>query len=89
MTVVPTSGVSGPCGIISCGDRVGVVGTCRDPSLLIMGAIRDGAFHESERATLCAPDGAPLPKARVHCRGPVAHFFAGERWYSFDLGSAA
>jgi hypothetical protein len=87
--ITPTSGVSGPAGIIASGDRVGLIGTYRDPSLLITGAIQDGTFHESERANLWAPDGAPLPMARVHCRGPVAHFFAGEKWYSFDLESAA
>lgn len=87
--VVPTSGVSGPAGIIAQGDRVGIVGTYRDPSLLIMGAIQDGAFHELERASLRAPDGAPLPMAQVHCRGSVAHFFAGGKWYSFDLDSVA
>jgi len=89
VTVVPTSGVSGPAGIIARGDQVGVVGTYRDPSLLIVGAIRDGAFRESERAHLWAPDGVPLPKARVHCQGSAAHFFAGGKWYSFDLDSVA
>ena len=59
------------------------------PSLLITGAIQGGAFHESQRANLWAPDGAPLPMAKVHCRGSVAHFFAGGKWYSFDLESAA
>lgn len=85
--VIPTSGVSGPAGIIANGDQVGLIGTYRDPSLLITGAIEDGAFHESERANLWAPDGAPLPMAQVHCRGSAAHFFAGGKWYSFDLES--
>jgi hypothetical protein len=57
--------------------------------LLITGAIQDGAFHESERTNLWAPDGAPLPMAQVHCRGSVAHFFAEQKWYSFDLESVA
>jgi hypothetical protein len=88
-TVTTTSGVSGPAGIIASGDQVGLIGTYRDPSLLITGAIQDGAFHESKRANLLAPDGAPLPMAQVHCRGSVAHFFAGGKWYSFDLESVA
>lgn len=87
--VTPTNGVSGPAGIIASGDKVGLIGTYRDPSLLITGVIQDGAFHESQRVHLWAPDGAPLPMAQVHCRGPVAHFFAGGKWYSFDLESAA
>jgi hypothetical protein len=66
-----------------------LVGTYRDPSLLITGTIEDGTFHESERANLWAPGGAPLPMAQVHCRGSVAHFFAGGKWYSFDLASVA
>lgn len=87
--ITPTSGVSGPAGIIARGDQVGLIGTYKDPSLLITGAIQDGTFHESGRTSLRAPDGAPLPRARVHCRGPVAHFFAGEKWYSFELESEA
>ena len=87
--VIPTGGVSGPVGIIASGDQVGLIGTYGDPSLLITGAIQDGAFHESERANLRAPDGAPLPMAQVHCRGSLAHFFAGRKWYSFDLESVA
>jgi hypothetical protein len=58
-TVTATSGVSGPAGIIASGDQVAIIGTCRDPSLLITGAIRDGAFRESGRVNLWAPDGAP------------------------------
>ena len=87
--VIPTSGVSGPAGIIASGDQVGIIGTYRDPSLLITGAIQDGAFHESERAHLRAPDGTPLPMAQVHCRGSVAHFFAEGKWYSFNLENMA
>lgn len=87
--VTATSGVSGPTGIVASGDQVGLIGTYRDPSLLITGAIQGGAFRESGRANLRAPDGAPLPAAQVHCRGSVAHFFAGGKWYSFDLASVA
>jgi hypothetical protein len=87
--VIPTSDVWGPAGIIASGDQVGLIGAYRDPSLLITGAIQDGAFHESERAHLRDPDGEPLPMAQVHCRGSVAHFFAGGMWYSFDLQSVA
>jgi hypothetical protein len=87
--VIATSGVSGPVGIIASGDQVGLIGTYRDPSLLITGAIQDGTFHESARGHLWDPDGGPLPMAQVHCRGSVAHFFAGGNWYSFDLKSMA
>ena len=87
--VIPTNGVSGPAGIIASGDQVGIIGTYRDPSLLITGAIQEGAFHESGRDHLWNPDGGPLPMARVHCRGSIAHFFAGAKWYSFDLESVA
>jgi hypothetical protein len=89
VTVAATSGVSGPAGIIASGDQVGIIGTYRDPSLLITGTIRDGTFRESARVNLWAPDGTPLPMARVHCRDSVAHFFAGGKWYSFDLKTVA
>lgn len=88
-TVVTTSGVSGAAGIIASGDQIAIIGTYRDPSLLITGAIQDGVFRESGRANLWEPDGAPLPMCQVHCRGSVAHFFAGRKWYSFDLERAA
>lgn len=87
VTVTPTSGVSGPVGIIASGNRLGIVGTYKDPSLLITGIIEDGTFRESGRTHLWAPDGAPLPQARVHCQGPTVHFFAGATWYSFNLES--
>ena len=86
---IPTSGVSGPVGIIASADEIGFIGTYRDPSLLITGAIQNETFHESQRASLRAPDGGPLPMARVHCRGSIAHFLAGRKWYSFDLESLA
>lgn len=89
VSVAATSGVSGPAGIIANGDQVGIIGTYRDPSLLITGTVRDGTFRESERVNLQAPDGTPLPMARVHCRDSVAHFIAGARWYSFDLKNVA
>jgi hypothetical protein len=89
VTVTATVGVSGPAGIIADGPQVGIIGTYRDLSLLITGAIQDGTFRESERVSLWAPDGTPLPMARVHCRDTVAHFFAGRKWYSFDLQGMA
>lgn len=84
-TAVATNGVSGPSGIIASGDRVGLIGAYRDPSLLITGTIRDGSYRESERVRLRAPDGTPLPVVRPCCRGPVAHFFGEGKWYSFNL----
>lgn len=87
--VTATSGVSGPAGIIASGDQVGIIGTYRDPSLLVTGEIRDDTFRESGRVNLWAPDGAPLPMAQVHCRGSAAHFLAGRKWYSFDLENDA
>lgn len=85
--VVPTSGVSGPSGIVASGDEVALIGTYRDPSLFIRGIIRDDAFLEAERAHLWAPDGTPLPMAQAHCRGPVVHFMAGRDWFRFDLAN--
>jgi hypothetical protein len=80
-----TNDVSGPAGIIATGERVGLIGTYGDRSLLIVGGLIDGVFTETSRAHLWAPDGSPLPMARIHCRGPVAHFFANHDWYTFDL----
>ena len=68
VTVTPANSISGPAGIIASGERAAIVGTYQDPSLLITGTVQDGAFRESDRIHLQAPDGAPLPMARVHCR---------------------
>jgi hypothetical protein len=83
--VAPTSGVTGPTGIIAAGEQVGLIGTYRDPSLLIIGAVRDATFRETTRTNLWAPDGAPLPMTKIHCRGAKAHFFPDGMWYSFEL----
>lgn len=83
--VFPTEGLSGPRGIVADGDRVAVVGSSKDPSVLVVGDVAGGTFVEERRTHLWAPDGAPLPAARVHCRGPEAHFFVGASWLSFDL----
>ncbi len=83
--VTPTRNVSGPSGIIAHADEIALIGTYRDPSMLIRGVLRDGTFRETERTHLWSPNGAPLPKAQVHCRGSIAHFFAGSHWFSFDL----
>lgn len=80
-----TRDVSGPRGIVATRDRIGLVGTYRDPSLLIVGSLVDGVFTETSRTNLWAPDGAPLPMAQVHCRGSVTHFFSNRDWYTFDL----
>jgi hypothetical protein len=42
-----TQGVSGPAGIIATHDRVGLVGTYRDPSLLVVGSLTKGVFTET------------------------------------------
>jgi hypothetical protein len=83
--VYPTEDVSGPRGILATADRVALIGTYKDPSLLVVGRLAEGRFVEESRLNLWGPDGAPLPEARVHCRGQEAHFFAGSTWYSFDL----
>jgi hypothetical protein len=80
-----TKDVGGPHGIIATKDRVGLIGTYQDPSLLIIGFLDNGVFVETTRTNLWAPNGAPLPMARVHCRGALAHFFSGRDWFTFDL----
>ncbi|MET9275934.1 hypothetical protein [Kribbella sp. NPDC003557] len=80
-----TEDVTGPSGIIAAHDRVGLIGTYRDPSRLIVGSLTDGVFTETSRTNLWAPDGAALPMAQVHCRGSVTHFFSNRDWYTFDL----
>lgn len=77
--------VNGPSGIIATRDRVGLVGTYLDPSLLVVGNLTDGVLTETARANLWAPDGTPLPMSRIHCRGSIAHFFFNGDWYTFDL----
>jgi hypothetical protein len=85
VSTAATNGVWGPVGIIASGDQVGLIGSS---SLLTTGTVQDGSYRESDRVSLRAPDGAPLPKARPCCRSSVAHFFAEGTWYSFDLENA-
>lgn len=77
-----TNNAGGPAGIIASGNQVGLIGSS---SLLITGTVQDGTYRESDRVSLRAPDGGPLPKSRPRCRGSAAHFFAEGKWYSFDL----
>ena len=77
--------MTGPSGIIAAHDRVGLIGTYRDPSRLIVGSLTDGVFTETSRTNLRAPDGTALPMVQVHCRGSVTHFFSNRDWYTFDL----
>jgi hypothetical protein len=84
-----TEGVTGPRGIIATAARVALIGTYKDPSLVVVGRLVDGRFEEESRLNLWAPDGAPLAEARINCRGPEVHFFAGSTWYSFDLRDLA
>lgn len=83
--VFATQDVSGFRAVIATADRVALVGTYRDPSLLVVGHLADDGFIEESRTNLWAPDGAPLPAARIHCRGPEVHFFSDSTWHSFDL----
>ena len=85
----PAEAASGVTGIVACGDRIGLIGGHRDPSLLVLGDIHDGRFVESTRARLLGPDGSDLPPWQVHCRGPVAHFFVGAEWFSLSLDELA
>ena len=86
--VFPTRDVSGPSGILAAGDQVALLGTYRDPSLIVLGTVDGGAFHETRRTHLWAADGSALPMSRIACRGPVAHFFTGSTWSTFDLRDA-
>ncbi len=85
LTVYPTENISGARGIVASGDRVGIVGTYRDPSLLVVGDLVGGRFVEQRRTNLWAPDGSPLPKSRPQSRGSEVHFFEGARWFSFSI----
>lgn len=76
---------AGPRGIIASGERVALIGEYRDPSVLTVGQLTDGRWVEERRTHLWAPEGGPLPKAQVQCRGSVAHFFSGALWHAVDL----
>ncbi len=84
-TIFASGDVSGPSGIVVSGDTVALIGTYRDPSLLVFGTVRDGNFSETGRSNLRMPDGQPVIARPVACRGSVAHFFRGREWFSFDL----
>lgn len=87
VTTTPTSGISGPSGIVRAGRRVGVIGTYGDPGLVVLGELTPGRFTETGRRHLTGPGGEPMPPGRLHCRGAVAHLFADRAWLTFDLGT--
>jgi hypothetical protein len=76
-------------GILADGDRAALIGTVADPSVLVTGLLDGNRYIETDRRNLWTPDGRPLPQSQVHCRGSVAHFFAGADWFTFDLQSLA
>lgn len=84
-TIFASTDVSGPTGIVVNGDFVALIGTYRDPSLLVFGTVRDGTFSETRRSNLRMPDGQPVMACPVTCRGTVAHFVTGQEWFSFEL----
>ena len=87
VTVTPTKNITGPKGIVRSGDRVALIGGYHDPGLLVVGVLAEGRFSETARMQLVTPSGDPAPSAPLHCRGSVAHLFAGTEWFSFDLST--
>lgn len=83
--VTPTSGLQGPRGIITDGERVALLGAYRDPDLCTLGRLIDGRYVETSRVGLRGRDRSAPGPAWPHCRGPVAHFFSGSDWSVLNL----
>lgn len=85
--VQTTTNVSGPKGLIIDGDRLGLIGSYKDPGLLLMGRFARGEAAPFHQASVTLPNGAPLSRARLECRGATANLFDGPSWYTFTLPS--
>ena len=83
--VTPTTDVAGPSGLLVDGDRVALLGSYRDPGLLVVGEVLDGRFRVTRSTSLRSPDGAPLPAAELRCRGAVATVVVGPDLYAYEL----
>ena len=75
-------GVARPRGVVARGDRVGLIS---GPGLLLTARLAGGRLVITGRDELRVPDGGPLPRGALHCRGSVAHLFVDRDWYTFDL----
>lgn len=80
-----TTKVSGPKGLVIAGDRVGLIGSYDDPSMLLTSRFATGEQATVQKASLTLPNGAPLSRARLECRGATANLFDGPSWYTFTL----
>lgn len=83
----PPNQLLGVDGIIVDGERFGLIGSYEEPSLFITGGLAGDRWIIETRGELTLPDGSPLPKVDVHCRGAVAHLFHGSTWYTFALNA--
>ncbi len=85
VTVQPTSGVSGPHGLIVTADTVGFIGSYAEKDALRIGPTSNLA--QLKKYTLAMPNGAKPPPGTLVCRGSQAHLFVGADWFAFDMHS--
>lgn len=86
VSVHPTDAVTGPRGIVVSGETVGLIGSSKDPSSLVVGQLGPTTFTRVRRGYLTLPDGSPVPQdLAFECRGPSANLFHGAEWCRFRL----
>lgn len=86
VSVHPTDAVTGPRGIVVSGDTVGLIGSSKDHSSLLVGRLGPTTFTRARRGYLTLPDGSPVPQGLAfECRGPSANLFHGTEWCRFRL----
>lgn len=72
-------------GLVVDGAAIGLIGSYDDPSVLVTGVLQGDHWTISDRIKLALPDGRPLSRMKIHCRGSVAHLFDGADWYTLNL----
>lgn len=86
-TLHPTKGVDGPTGLLVAGDLVAFMGAYGDGGSFLLGSLGDGLLN-LQRGELVMPDGQPVPRRSIICRGSLAHLFVGADWFTFDLAAS-
>lgn len=83
--VFATEGITGPYAVIAQGERVAMLGTYGDPTLVVYGRLGEGLLHEEGRRRLRAKDLPVERRFHVYASGPVVHFFVGSTWSTLSL----
>ncbi len=86
VSVHPTSGVSGPSGLVVADDTVGLIGDYTSRGSLLLGSI-SGSLSRLTKSELRMPHDTHVPAGVLICRSSIANLFVGANWFTFDLSN--